>query len=132
MGFGVGVFGCWGLGPEVWGFLGFFGGSLNEHRSSMYFTLYSSLVTRTFVKFTRQILQTIGHVNNIPTMQNFTGISRNTRSKSYVLSLTECVWEFQNNALWDTHEHALFHEQLSSCKAAATTQATFYNELAQK
>ena len=24
-----------------------------------------------------------------------------------MLSLTECVWEFQNNALWDTHQHAL-------------------------
>ena len=44
---------------------------------------------------------TIGHVNNISTMQFFTGISRNTQSKSYILSLTECVWEFQNNALWD-------------------------------
>ena len=38
--------------------------------------------------------------NNIPT------ISRNTQSKSYMLSLTECVWEFQNNALWDTHKYA--------------------------
>ena len=33
----------------------------------------------------------------------FAGISRNTQSKSYMLSLTECVWDFQNNALWDTH-----------------------------
>ena len=23
------------------------------------------------------------------------------------LSLTECVWEFRNNALWNTHKHAL-------------------------
>ena len=45
----------------------------------------------------------IGHVNNIPTMQLFTGIPRNTQSKCYMLSLTECVWEFRNNALWDTH-----------------------------
>ena len=45
----------------------------------------------------------IGHVNNIPTMQLFTGIPRNTQSKSYMLSLTECVWEFPNNALWDAH-----------------------------
>ena len=37
----------------------------------------------------------IGRVNNIPTMQFFTGISRNTQSKSYMLSLTECVWDFQ-------------------------------------
>ena len=40
----------------------------------------------------------IGHVNDIPTMQFFTGISRNTQSNSYMSSLTECVWEFQNNA----------------------------------
>ena len=46
---------------------------------------------------------TIGHVYNIPTMQFFIGISRNTLSKSYTLLLTECVWEFQKNALWDTH-----------------------------
>ena len=45
----------------------------------------------------------IGHVNNIPTMQFFTGISRNTQSKSSMLSVTECVWDFQNNASWDTH-----------------------------
>mgnify|MGYP001794055995 FL=1 len=23
-----------------------------------------------------------------------------------MLSLTECVWEFESNALWDTHEQA--------------------------
>ena len=40
-------------------------------------------------------------------MQYFTGISRNAQSKSYMLSLTECVWELQNNALWDTHYHAI-------------------------
>ena len=45
----------------------------------------------------------IGHVNNIPTMQFFTQISRNTKSKAYMLSLSECVWDFQNNALWHTH-----------------------------
>ena len=44
-----------------------------------------------------------GHVNNISTMQS----SGNTPSESYMLSLTECVWDFQNNALWDTHQHAL-------------------------
>ena len=37
---------------------------------------------------------TIGHVSNIPKMQIFTGISRNTQLKPYMLSLTECVWEF--------------------------------------
>ena len=49
-----------------------------------------------------------GHVNSIPTIQFFTGISRNTQSKLYMLSLTECAWDFQNNALWDSHQHALF------------------------
>ena len=55
-------------------------------------------------------------VSNIPTMQFFTGISRNTQLKS---SLTECVWVinlflykfmvqvFMNNALYDTHKHIL-------------------------
>ena len=44
----------------------------------------------------------IRHVNSIPTMQFVTGISGNTQSKSSMLSLTEYVWVFQNNALWDT------------------------------
>ena len=46
---------------------------------------------------------TIGDVKNIPTMQFYTKISLNTQSKSYMLSLTGCVWDFQNTALWDTH-----------------------------
>ena len=37
--------------------------------------------------------------SNIPTMQFFTGICRNTKSKSYMLSLTGCFLEFQNNVL---------------------------------
>ena len=49
----------------------------------------------------------IEHVNNIPTMQYFNGTSRNTQSKLYMWSSTECVWDFQNNALWDTDSHAL-------------------------
>ena len=36
-------------------------------------------------------LRLIGHVINIPTMQFFTGISRHTQSKSYMLSLTKCL-----------------------------------------
>ena len=48
------------------------------------------------------VCSTIGHVNNIPKMQSFTGISRNTQSKSYMLSLTECIWDFQDKALLDT------------------------------
>ena len=41
----------------------------------------------------------IGHVHYITTMQLFTEISRNTQSKLYTLSLTEGVWDFQNDAL---------------------------------
>ena len=33
-------------------------------------------------------------------MQFSTGITRSTQSKSYMLSLTEDVCEFRNNALW--------------------------------
>ena len=51
----------------------------------------------------------IGHVHNIPTMQFFIGISRNTRSEYYMLLLTECVWEFRNNA-FDTD--MIIHESL--------------------
>ena len=50
--------------------------------------------------------RSIGHVNNIPTMQFFSGISIKTcmlSTELVMLSLTESVWEFQNNALWDTH-----------------------------
>ena len=48
----------------------------------------------------RQVLNSdqLGHINNIPIMQFLTGTSSNTQSKSYTLSLTECVWEFRNNA----------------------------------
>ena len=51
----------------------------------------------------------IGQVNNIPTIHFFNEIFRNTPSKSYTLSLTECVWEFQNSAFWDTHYYALLN-----------------------
>ena len=41
-------------------------------------------------------------------MQVFTGVSRSTPYKvNSRLSLTECVWDCRNNALWDTHEHSL-------------------------
>ena len=60
-----------------------------------------------------------GHVNNIPKMQFVTGISRNAPSQSYMLSLTECVWDFQNNSLWDTYLHALLVRiSLTVCKSA--------------
>ena len=40
----------------------------------------------------------IGYVNNIPTMQFFATISRNTQVK-IILSLTKCILDFQNKAL---------------------------------
>ena len=40
----------------------------------------------------------------------FTGISKKySISILFMISLTECVWEFQNNALWDTRQHALIN-----------------------
>ena len=66
----------------------------------------NSLVLSQFIKII--VWVKIGHVNNIPTIQFFAKISRNTQSKSFMLSLTGCIWDFQNNALWDTHLHVLF------------------------
>ena len=48
----------------------------------------------------------IGHVQEYPIMRCFR-IPRDTQSKSYMRSLTECVRDSQNNALWDTHKHVL-------------------------
>ena len=45
----------------------------------------------------------IGHDNNIQTIQSLTGFSRNTQSKSYMLKLTEFFLDFPNGALWDIH-----------------------------
>ena len=60
-------------------------------------------------------------------MQFFSGIPSNTQSKSYMLSLTECDWDFQNNDLWDTHEHALLDDfaslNFSSIYSTCTLQA---------
>ena len=56
----------------------------------------------------------IGQVNNIPTMHFFTGISKYSQSKSHRLSLTKYALEFWNEALWDTHKHALLHVQVWS------------------
>ena len=45
----------------------------------------------------------IRYVNNILIMKFLTGISRNTQSKFCMLSLTECVRDFENYVLWGTH-----------------------------
>ena len=47
----------------------------------------------------------LGHVNNIPTMQFSLEFPAVTHSKSgkILKSLTMCVREFQNDALWDAH-----------------------------
>ena len=51
----------------------------------------------------------MGHVNNIPTMQFRSVIPSNAHSKwCNMTSLTESVWEFRNEALWDTVLHTLF------------------------
>ena len=52
----------------------------------------------------------IKHVNNVSPNANFTGISEKYSIRIlFMLSMTECVWEFQNNALWDTHQHTLIN-----------------------
>ena len=70
----------------------------------------------------------ICHVKNTPTMQFFNGISRNTQSKSNMLSLAEHVWEFWINALWDTHHHALFGtiETIASTAEYSLCQAKWF------
>ena len=42
---------------------------------------------------------TIGYVNNITT----SSFSLKSSVETYMQSLTECIWNFQNDALWDTH-----------------------------
>ena len=39
------------------------------------------------------------NINNVPTMQLFTGISRNTQAKLYMLSLSECVQGIQKQCI---------------------------------
>ena len=55
-------------------------------------------------------------------------------SQNHMLSLTEYVWNFQNNASWDTHEHALLYEKLSTAVPACPKTNAFnlqmmYNQL---
>ena len=63
-------------------------------------TSFQSVTWLSFICNEIVICIRIGNVNNLPTMPLFTGISRNSQSKSYMLSLTECVRDFQRNA-WD-------------------------------
>ena len=60
--------------------------------------------------FIKSIKWLIGHVNNIPTMQFFDpwNFQKYSKLHVYMLSLIECVWDDQNDALWDTHQHAQF------------------------
>mgnify|MGYP001801524082 CR=1 FL=1 len=39
-------------------------------------------------------------------MQFFSRISRNTQSKSHMLTLTEYDWDLRNEALWDARQLA--------------------------
>ena len=50
----------------------------------------------------RKNVLSISHINNIPTM-HFHWNFQKKQSKSYMPLLTECVWDFQNNALWDIY-----------------------------
>ena len=43
----------------------------------------------------------IGHVYNIPTTQFWAASTRDPQSQSFMLLMTEYVWESQNNAFWD-------------------------------
>ena len=54
-------------------------------------------------KFIKTIGMFVRTQITIFTTKFFPGISRNTQSKSYIISLTECVWKFLNCELWDTH-----------------------------
>ena len=54
----------------------------------------------------RPSIKETGHANNSPTMQFSAGISRKY-SVRILYAIIECVRDFQNNALWDTHLHAL-------------------------
>ena len=51
----------------------------------------------------------IGYVDEYLTMQFFTGTFRITLSQGHKYAIIDwVVWDFQNNAFWDTNVHALF------------------------
>ena len=72
------------IGQLCWEFftLAIIPGSSYTHRAQLKYTYAKSQFSR-------------GHVNNIPTLRFF-----------HWLSVTEYVWDYQNNALRDTHQHA--------------------------
>ena len=57
---------------------------------------YQCIHSNTAVRIDDVFILQIGHIDNIPIRQPFTGISKKTQSKSFILhvSLTERVWEF--------------------------------------
>ena len=50
----------------------------------------------------------MGHVLATFPQCNFSLGFTEISSQNHMLLLTECVWDFQNNALWDTQQYALF------------------------
>ena len=77
--------------------------NINSYSSELFISSVQTDYVQKRIYMDKICFHPIGHFNNTPTMQYFTGISKNTQSKSHTLSLTERIWEFQNNALWDTH-----------------------------
>ena len=64
---------------------------------------FSKTTAVVMVHLTHSRTQEYGMLTTFPQCKFLHWISRNTQSKSYMVSLTECVRDFQNNALWDTH-----------------------------
>ena len=50
----------------------------------------------------QELVDSIGHVCNIPTML-FSRWNFQKYSVKIMYDIIECVWEFQTNAMWDTH-----------------------------
>mgnify|MGYP001804479955 CR=1 FL=1 len=68
-----------------------------KSQAQCHFTL--NIIIQFWIPSHLNMLAIPGHIKNIPTMQFFTGISRNTQSNWYITLLTVCIWEFKNNAL---------------------------------
>ena len=66
-------------------------------------------------------MSTIGACNNIfitTTRQSCIGIPGTTQAKTWIPSLTEKAWKFQNVALWDTTVHTFEHSSVANSLAA--------------